>query len=75
MNPNDMMDYVLLICIAIGVMWVFWMPSVDAYDRRHRQRNIIFHINLWLGWTVIGWIVAYIWAQSADVELTKPDPS
>jgi hypothetical protein len=33
--------------------------------RGHHNRWPIFWTNLLMGWTVIGWVVAFIWATSA----------
>jgi hypothetical protein len=36
--------------------------------RKHRALLDIIVTNLWLGWTVIGWFVALIWACNLNVE-------
>ena len=50
---------------------IFWMliflaihflPSFVAGARNHISTLAIFMLNLLLGWTVIGWVVALIWA-------------
>lgn len=41
---------------------VYFAPCGVAYARRHRQLLAIFVLNLLLGWTVLGWIAALIWA-------------
>lgn len=43
---------------------LYFMPTIVG----HKHRNVlsIFLVNFFLGWTVIGWIVAMIWACSAD---------
>lgn len=60
--------------ILIPLMVLFWMPTVEAYKRRHRKRNMIFLINFFLGFSVIGWIIAFIWSQSTDIEVSNPAP-
>jgi hypothetical protein len=37
-----------------------------AWGRKHNNLSSIFMLNLLLGWTVIGWIVAIIWAVSSN---------
>lgn len=34
---------------------VYFLPSLLAWRRGHRQRDRIFIANALLGWTVIGW--------------------
>jgi hypothetical protein len=41
---------------------LYWTPSVVAYRRGHRNAAAILALNLFLGWTVLGWIVALVWA-------------
>jgi hypothetical protein len=46
---------VLTVALSFG-------PTLVAQRRRHRQADAIFAINLFLGWTLLGWIVALVWA-------------
>ena len=50
------------------ILAVYPMPSFVASVRKHNASLDIIIANLWLGWTVIGWIVALIWACDWDVE-------
>ena len=45
-------------------MGIYFFPGIVAEVRRHRQRLTIGMSNLLLGWTVLGWIFALIWACS-----------
>ena len=46
------------ICMTI----LYLVPTWIAYQRRHPQSLAIGVLNLVGGWTVIGWIVAIVWA-------------
>jgi len=46
---------------------VYFIPFFVALGRRHRFRIAIGLINLFLGWTFLGWIAALIWAVNRDV--------
>ncbi len=52
---------------------VYALPSFIAYYRRLKDAGTITLVNLLLGWTVIGWVVALVWAlkgflgEKADV--------
>jgi hypothetical protein len=37
-------------------------PAIIASLRRHHNAPAIFVFNLFLGWTVLGWILALVWA-------------
>jgi uncharacterized membrane protein YqaE (UPF0057 family) len=45
---------------------VYCAPSIVATQRGYHNRQAILVLNLLLGWTVLGWIAALIWA------LTRP---
>jgi RsiW-degrading membrane proteinase PrsW (M82 family) len=57
--------FVGALCIA-----VYFLPTIVAASRHKRSENAIVALNLLLGWTLIGWIVALVWALTAD----PPDP-
>lgn len=44
------------------VLLIYFLPSIAG--RKHPHAAGIFVLNLFLGWTVIGWIVALIWAAT-----------
>ena len=62
-----MQDAGTLIIIAICLLFYF-LPTVIGW----RKRNVtaIFILNLFLGWTFIGWIVALVWACTQDNQPT-----
>ena len=50
------------------IVLLYFLPIVVAAIRKHNSLLSIIVTNLWLGWTVIGWIIALIWACDTDVE-------
>jgi hypothetical protein len=49
---------------------MYFLPSIIALARSKRDTLAIFLLNFFLGWTVIGWIVALVWAAKHDVVVT-----
>lgn len=47
---------------------LYLFPSFVATGRKNRRAGQIFALNLFLGWTFIGWVVALIWAIGKDRE-------
>lgn len=45
---------------------LYFLPAIIAHNKR--DFTAILLVNLFFGWTVIGWIVALIWACAADVK-------
>ena len=50
-----------LFCILLGA-FVYFLPTIVASNRKHRQATAIGALNLLLGWTILGWVVALVWA-------------
>lgn len=44
------------------VLLVYFVPTMIAGGRSHYNRSAIGALNLLLGWTVIGWVAALVWA-------------
>jgi hypothetical protein len=41
---------------------IYMYPAYLSQCRGHPQQNSISTLNLFLGWTILGWIGALIWA-------------
>jgi Superinfection immunity protein len=65
--------------ILLGLCVLFYfLPSILAKGRNHHNVGAVFVINLLLGWTLLGWVVALAWAfttpaPAATVYFQKPD--
>lgn len=40
----------------------YFAPTLVAYCREHHNAGMIFVLNLFFGWTIIGWVIALLWA-------------
>ena len=59
--------------IYIGLLLaLYFLPSIIAGYRKHRNRGAIKALNLLLGWTVVGWVAALVWSFTADTEDKPP---
>lgn len=52
-------------CVLVLVALVYFVPSIVASSRKHHNLGSILVINLLLGWTFVGWVVALAMAASA----------
>lgn len=53
----------ILISIALFLaLGIYFLPTLIAGSRYHHQKLAIFMLNLFLGWTALGWIIALVWA-------------
>jgi Superinfection immunity protein len=48
----------------LAITFLYFLPSFLARERRNFAA--IFLFNFFLGWTFIGWIIALIWACTAE---------
>lgn len=63
--------------VLLGFM-IYFLPTLVAWDRRHRERTPIFLVNLFFGWSVLGWIIAFIWSFTSQVDqpsTSDPQPA
>lgn len=51
---------------------LYFVPSAVALYRKRANSTPIILLNLLLGWTFLGWVVALIWAHSSPAQ---PQPS
>ena len=54
--------------VYILILILYFVPWLIALMRDHNNIGSILVVNLFLGWTVIGWIVALAWACSDNVK-------
>jgi len=47
---------------------LYFLPTIIAMSRKHRQKFPIMIVNIFTGWTLIGWVVALAWCVSPNVE-------
>lgn len=54
------MDFVYFILAFM----IYLLPTLIAAHRSHGNMNSICILNLALGWTLLGWLIALIWCAS-----------
>lgn len=52
--------FILLACLVA----LYFAPSIVAVSRNHHNSLSIFLLNLFLGWTLVGWVAALVWSVS-----------
>jgi len=56
-----LMLLIFLVGGLIGTV-IYFIPTIVAFKRNHINRVPIMLINLLLGWSLVGWVVAIAWA-------------
>lgn len=62
------MEILAFILMLGTLLLVYFLPSVIANARKHRNLAAIIGLNAVAGWTVLGWIVAFVWALTNNRE-------
>ena len=58
--------FAVFLMIGLGIV-AYFIPGIIAVTRRHRKATFILIVNLFFGWSVLGWIFALVWALRANV--------
>lgn len=53
--------YLFIIILSI---FIYFIPTIIACKKDHKNKMIIFVVNLLSGYSIIGWIVSFVWALS-----------
>ena len=48
--------------IVIILLLIYFTPSFIAWENSHVNKTGIQILNLFLGWTFVGWVIALIWS-------------
>jgi hypothetical protein len=54
------MEIVLILVVGI----LYFLPSIVGGNKQNS--GAIFVLNLFLGWTMLGWVIALVWAMTED---------
>lgn len=57
--------------ILIGAAVLYFLPSMIGFIRRKRNAIAILALNLFLGWTFLGWVAALIWSLLSDAPVNR----
>ena len=73
-NTNEIVVWILVLMLLVTL---YFLPTIIAFGSY--RAGAIFALNLFLGWTLLGWVGALVWALvenwSPDRDhRTKPQP-
>jgi len=66
-NSKDDSNAVGLV-ITLIVFATYFLPLIVAVRRWHRDTTAIGMLTLFLGWTIIGWVIALTWACNDNIK-------
>ncbi|WP_419946348.1 superinfection immunity protein [Candidatus Poriferisodalis sp.] len=59
------MEGLIVLIVLVGIP-LYFLPSIIAFKRAHRQRVAILTLNILLGWTFLGWVGSLVWSLAQD---------
>jgi len=60
------MDDIYIFLIIVIVIFIYFLPTIVGCCKKKKNAGAIFVLNLFLGWTFIGWVIALVWATTED---------
>lgn len=64
----DASSAILVFIFVVVALFVYFFPSYIAFKRKHKNKLAILAANFFFGWVLIGWVVAFIWSLTGNVE-------
>lgn len=67
------MDLLVSLLMILAAIAVYFLPAILANRRKARHEVGIFWVNLFLGWTVLGWFAVLIWSLAETAPQVIPE--
>ncbi|MCH7575605.1 MAG: superinfection immunity protein [Candidatus Marinimicrobia bacterium] len=58
----------MFIGLLLAALIIYFAPAYLAYSKKKRNAGAILALNIFLGWTLLGWVIALVWALTVDTE-------
>lgn len=55
----------MALSVTLTILALYALPSIVAFKRKHKSKMAILIVNLFLGWTLVGWVIALAWSFTA----------
>lgn len=67
----EILNLILSNLFYVILIILYFLPTLIAENRKHNNENPIFVINIFFGWTIIGWIICLAWAFTNNSKKKK----
>ncbi len=64
-----MEDIFMLLLIVAGIaagLALYFLPTIVGFKKQQPNKTSIFLLNLFLGWSLIGWVISLVWATKNE---------
>jgi RsiW-degrading membrane proteinase PrsW (M82 family) len=62
-SGNNSIAAVFLVVFFLSAPALYFLPTIEAKLNNNSNSMSVFLVNFFLGWTLIGWVVALAWAH------------
>ncbi|OCX71322.1 hypothetical protein A6M27_01230 [Acidithiobacillus thiooxidans] len=52
----------------IFALFIYFIPTIIAMRRKKSNLAAIMVLNIFLGWSLVGWVISLVWALSMDAQ-------
>lgn len=59
-------DSVSRMLAGMVLLIIYLLPAINGYSKKHSSRAMILVVNVLLGWTLIGWVIALAWSAGGE---------
>ena len=56
----------VLVGVLLALIPLYFLPTLVAFVRDHKNSAGIVLLNVFLGWTLLGWVAALVWSCLAE---------
>ena len=70
----DIAEVLASTAVLVLLVAIYLLPTTIAANRKHNNTAPIFLVNLLLGWTFLGWVIALVWAMTNNVRAAATEP-
>ena len=69
---NGIMEVISVILLVAFAAGFYFTPTIVAVAKKSKRAAALAALNLLLGWTLIGWVVALVWAIAEKEPVVDP---
>lgn len=66
MTNDDIQILIWFVLFLICFLIIYFVPYMVAKIRKRANTTAILVLNIFLGWTYLGWVLALVWAVSEE---------
>lgn len=60
------MEVTVVFFIFVLLLGLYVLPSFIAFQREHKNRIPILVVNIFFGWSFVGWVACMAWSLTAQ---------